>query len=132
MPYLKGRPYAPQGAAWAAAVSGWKAVASDPGCAYDDVVTIRGEDIPRLVTWGINPGQAVGIDGCIPDPSKVTAVDEKASIEEALAYMKLPPGRGDQRHENQRGLSRLLYERAPERFSRGWRSSFGGGALRRA
>jgi 3-isopropylmalate/(R)-2-methylmalate dehydratase large subunit len=90
--YLEGRPYAPKGAAWDAAVAGWKAVASDPGCAYDDVVTIRGEDIPPTVTWGINPGQAVGIDGCIPNPSKVTTVDEKASIEEALAYMKLPPG----------------------------------------
>ena len=90
--YLKGRPYAPTGAAWDAAMAGWKAVASDPGCAYDDVVTIRGEDIPPTVTWGINPGQGVAIDGCIPDPSQVTAADEKASIEEALAYMKLPPG----------------------------------------
>jgi 3-isopropylmalate/(R)-2-methylmalate dehydratase large subunit len=44
------------------------------------------------VTWGINPAQAVGIDGSIPDPSKVKEVDEKASIEEALAYMKLKPG----------------------------------------
>jgi 3-isopropylmalate/(R)-2-methylmalate dehydratase large subunit len=90
--YLEGRPYAPKGAAWDAAVAGWKAVASDPGCAYDDVVTLRGEDIPPTVTWGINPGQAVGIDGHIPDPTKVTTVDEKSSIEEALAYMKLPAG----------------------------------------
>jgi 3-isopropylmalate/(R)-2-methylmalate dehydratase large subunit len=90
--YLKGRPYAPKGAAWDAAVEGWKAVASDPGCPYDDVVTIRGEDIPPTVTWGINPGQGVGIDGSIPDPAKVAAADEKSSIEEALAYMKLKPG----------------------------------------
>ena len=90
--YLQGRPYAPKGAAWEAAVAGWKAVASDPGCVYDDLVTIRGEDIPPTVTWGINPGQAVGIDGRIPDPSQITGADEKASIEEALAYMKLPPG----------------------------------------
>jgi 3-isopropylmalate/(R)-2-methylmalate dehydratase large subunit len=90
--YLEGRPYAPKCAAWDAAVAGWKSVASDPGCAYDDVVTIRGEDIPPTVTWGINPGQAVAIDGCIPDPAAVAAADEKASIEEALAYMKLPPG----------------------------------------
>ena len=90
--YLEGRPYAPKGAAWDAAVAGWKAVASDPGCPYDDVVTIRGEDIPSTVTWGINPGQAVGIDGFIPDPATVAAVDEKSSIEEALAYMKLLPG----------------------------------------
>ncbi len=90
--YLKGRPYAPKGAAWAAAVAEWKAVASDPGCAYDDVVTFRGEEIPPTVTWGINPGQGVDIDGSIPDPAKIAAADEKSSIEEALAYMKLQPG----------------------------------------
>jgi 3-isopropylmalate/(R)-2-methylmalate dehydratase large subunit len=90
--YLEGRPYSPKGAAWDAAVAVWKAVASDPDCAYDDVVTLRGEDIPPTVTWGINPGQAVNIDGCIPDSSKAGSVDEKASIDEALAYMKLPPG----------------------------------------
>jgi 3-isopropylmalate/(R)-2-methylmalate dehydratase large subunit len=90
--YLKGRPYAPTGAGWDAAVARWKGFASDPGCAYDDTVTIRGEEIPPTVTWGINPGQAVAITETIPDPAKATAADEKASIEEALAYMKLRPG----------------------------------------
>ena len=55
--YLKGRPYSPKGAAWDAAVARWKAVASDPGCAYDDVVRIDAGDIAPTVTWGINPGQ---------------------------------------------------------------------------
>jgi 3-isopropylmalate/(R)-2-methylmalate dehydratase large subunit len=90
--YLKGRPYAPAGAKWDAAVARWKSFASDPGCAYDDTVTIRGEEIPPTVTWGINPGQGVAITETIPDPAKATAADEKASIEEALAYMKLRPG----------------------------------------
>jgi 3-isopropylmalate/(R)-2-methylmalate dehydratase large subunit len=90
--YLQGRPYAPAGAKWDAAVARWKAFASDPGCAYDDVVTIRGEEIPPTVTWGINPGQAVAITETIPDPAKATVADEKASIEEALAYMKLRAG----------------------------------------
>jgi 3-isopropylmalate/(R)-2-methylmalate dehydratase large subunit len=90
--YLKGRPYAPAGAAWEAAVARWGAFASDPGCVYDDVVDFRGEDIPPTVTWGINPGQGVAINETIPDPAKATAADEKASIEEALAYMKLTPG----------------------------------------
>ncbi|MFZ9682966.1 MAG: aconitase family protein, partial [Cephaloticoccus sp.] len=51
--YLKGRPYAPSGKAWDEAVTHWRSVASDPGCTYDDVVTIRGEDIAPTVTWGI-------------------------------------------------------------------------------
>jgi 3-isopropylmalate/(R)-2-methylmalate dehydratase large subunit len=90
--YLKGRPYSPKGAAWDQAVAGWRAVASDPGCRYDDVVNLRAQDIAPTVTWGINPGQAVAIDERIPDPAKAATVDEKTSIEEALAYMKLPAG----------------------------------------
>ena len=90
--YLKGRPYSPKGAAWDKAVEQWKSVASDPGCAYDDVVTIKASDIAPTVTWGINPGQGISITETVPDPAKATAVDEKSSIEEALAYMKLKPG----------------------------------------
>jgi len=90
--YLRGRPYAPQGAAWDAAVARWQAFASDPECAYDDVVTIRGQDIPPTVTWGINPGQGIAINETIPDPAKAKDLNEKASIDEALAYMKLQPG----------------------------------------
>ncbi len=90
--YLKGRPYSPKGAAWDAAVAGWKATASDPGCTYDDVVTINAADIAPTVTWGINPGQGIFVTETIPDAQLATDVDEKASIEEALAYMKLQPG----------------------------------------
>jgi 3-isopropylmalate/(R)-2-methylmalate dehydratase large subunit len=90
--YLEGRPYAPKGTAWTAAVARWKSFASDPGCHYDDVVTIDAADIAPTVTWGINPGQGISITEHIPDPAKATAPDEKASIEEALAYMKLQPG----------------------------------------
>jgi 3-isopropylmalate/(R)-2-methylmalate dehydratase large subunit len=90
--YLKGRPYSPKGAAWHEAVARWKAVASDPGCAYDDVVTIDAANIAPTVTWGINPGQGISITENIPDPAKTQVADEKTSIEEALAYMKLKPG----------------------------------------
>ncbi|MBS0663375.1 MAG: 3-isopropylmalate dehydratase large subunit [Verrucomicrobia bacterium] len=89
--YLKGRPYAPQGAAWDEAVVRWRATASEPGCRYDDVVTFRGEDIAPTITWGINPGQAISVIEPVPDPAKA-AGDEKAGIEEALAYMKLKAG----------------------------------------
>jgi len=90
--YLQGRPYAPKGAEWDAAVARWKAVASDPGCHYDDVVKIDAAEIAPTVTWGINPGQGISINEQIPDPAKATDTDEKANIEEALAYMKLQPG----------------------------------------
>ncbi len=90
--YLKGRPYAPAGADWDAAVERWKGFASDPGCSYDDVVIIDAADIAPTVTWGINPGQGISIEQTIPDPETATSVDERASIEEALQYMKLDPG----------------------------------------
>ena len=90
--YLKGRPYSPKGAEWDAAVARWRAVASDPGCHYDHVVKIDAAEIAPTVTWGINPGQGISINEQIPDPAKAKDTDEKANIEEALAYMKLQPG----------------------------------------
>ncbi len=90
--YLQGRPYSPKAAQWDAAVANWQSFASDPGCHYDDVVKIAAADIAPTVTWGINPGQAIAIDESIPDAAKTNVLDEKASTEEALAYMKLTPG----------------------------------------
>ena len=90
--YLKGRPYSPKGAEWDQAVARWKSFASDAGCTYDDVVTIDAASIAPTVTWGINPGQGVSIDENVPSVSDARDVNEKASIEEALAYMKLKPG----------------------------------------
>jgi len=90
--YLQGRPYSPKGAAWDEAVKRWKSFASDAGCHYDDVVKIDAASIEPTVTWGINPGQGLSVNECIPDPAQAKSVDEKASIEEALAYMKLKPG----------------------------------------
>jgi 3-isopropylmalate/(R)-2-methylmalate dehydratase large subunit len=89
--YLEGRPYAPKGAAWDEAVTRWKAVASDEGCAYDDVVTIDAAGIAPTVTWGINPGQAIAVDEDVPHPERVPA-GERASVLEALAHMRLEGG----------------------------------------
>ncbi len=90
--YLQGRPYVPKGAAWDQALARWREVASDPGCPYDDVVRIDATAIAPTVTWGINPGQGLAITESIPDPSRARGADEKAAIDEALAYMKLSPG----------------------------------------
>ncbi len=90
--YLKGRPYAPKGADWEAAVERWKGYASDADCTYDDVVNIRAEDIAPTVTWGINPGQGVFIDQNIPKIEDGSTESERAGIEEALEYMKFEGG----------------------------------------
>jgi 3-isopropylmalate/(R)-2-methylmalate dehydratase large subunit len=90
--YLKGRPYSPKGAAWDEAVARWKGFASDADAKYDDVVNIRAEDIAPTVTWGINPSQAISIGENIPTPEGAKDANEKASIVEALEYMKLQAG----------------------------------------
>ena len=68
-----------------------RAPASDPGCRYDDVVSINATDIAPTVTWGINPGQGIAINETIPDPEKAAAADQKAAIEEALKASKVRP-----------------------------------------
>ena len=89
--YLKGKPYSPTDENWAQAVEQWSSFSSDEGCQYDDVVKIDASDIGPTVTWGINPSQAIGINENIPDPVKFDN-KEKASIEEAIEYMKVIPG----------------------------------------
>jgi 3-isopropylmalate/(R)-2-methylmalate dehydratase large subunit len=89
--YLRGRRYAPEGAAFDRAVEWWRGIASDEGASYDDVVEIDGNRIAPSVTWGINPGQNLGIDESIPTLAQ-TPDDERASVSEALEYMDFKPG----------------------------------------
>ena len=89
--YLKGRNYSPPTNEWDQAASRWMAFASDDNCGYDDRIEIDASDIVPTVTWGINPGQAIGIDQVIPDPDLAES-SERTSIEEAIDYMKLSPG----------------------------------------
>ena len=90
--FLRGRPYVPQGDALAKAAEGWLAFASDADARYDDVVVIDAAEIAPSVTWGISPDHGLFIDETIPDPARAASATERESIEEALAYMKLPPG----------------------------------------
>ncbi|MFH0938784.1 MAG: 3-isopropylmalate dehydratase large subunit [Planctomycetota bacterium] len=90
--YLKGRKYAPQGAAWGVAIKRWQAVTSDANARYDDCVDIDAKQIRPIVTWGINPGQAITIDEKIPMLEDGQDVTERTAIAEALAYMKLKGG----------------------------------------
>ncbi len=89
--YLEGRPYAPKGAEWDAAVQRWRALASESGARYDDVVVLDAAEIAPTVTWGINPGQAIAIGENVPHPDRVPAA-ERAGTLEALKHMKLTAG----------------------------------------
>ncbi|HEX6276586.1 MAG TPA: 3-isopropylmalate dehydratase large subunit [Polyangiaceae bacterium] len=90
--YLKGREFAPKGAAWERALEYWRSVASDPDATYDDIVKFDAKDIAPTVTWGINPGQSVSVTERIPKVEDAASSAEKESIREALEYMQLPAG----------------------------------------
>ncbi len=89
--YLKGRDFAPQGDAWDKAVEWWQSIRSDEDAIYDDVVTFDAADIQPTVTWGITPGQGLGIGETIPIAETLPPGD-RAIAEEAYQYMKLTPG----------------------------------------
>lgn len=84
--FLEGRPYAPQGEAFARAVSWWKTLSSDLDAHYDDKVGFDGRVLQPMVTWGINPGQSVGVGEAIPAPANLSE-DDRISFEEALNFM---------------------------------------------
>ena len=90
--YLKGRPYAPKGAYWDAAVEYWKSLATDPGATYDKVVIIDAADIAPSVTWGTSPEDVVPITGVVPDPASFADPSKQAAAAKSLAYMGLEPG----------------------------------------
>ena len=89
--YLEGRSFAPAGDAFERATAAWRAVRSDADASYDDRVVLEGEAIEPTVTWGINPGQSVGVNGALPDPAGA-ADGERAGIEEALHFMGFSAG----------------------------------------
>jgi 3-isopropylmalate/(R)-2-methylmalate dehydratase large subunit len=89
--YLRGRELAPKGDAWTRAVAWWRGMASDRDAQYDDVVELPGASIPPSVTWGINPGQNVGVDERLPSPADAPDAD-RPSLDEAYQYMGLVPG----------------------------------------
>ncbi|KAI9104511.1 putative alpha-isopropylmalate isomerase [Phlyctochytrium arcticum] len=89
--YLKGRPLAPKGKDWDAAVAYWTSLQSDPGAKYDIEVEIDAQDIVPTVTWGTSPQDVVAITGTTPDPANETDPGKRAGMERALAYMGLEP-----------------------------------------
>ena len=90
--YLKGRPYAPKGADWDAAVAYWTSLATDPGATYDKTVIIDAANIAPSVTWGTSPEDVVPITGIVPDPASFADPSKQAAAAKSLAYMGLTPG----------------------------------------
>ena len=89
--YVMGRPHAPKAAQWEAALAWWKTLFSDDDAHFDKVVTLRGEDIAPVVTWGTSPEDVLPITGVVPDPESFTGGKVDAA-RRSLEYMGLVPG----------------------------------------
>ena len=90
--YLKGRPHAPKGELWDAAVADWRTLATDEGATYDKEVFLDAADIEPYVSWGTNPGQVIKLSGSIPSPDDFEDTTERNAAERALEYMGLSAG----------------------------------------
>ncbi len=90
--YLEGRPSAPHGAAWDAAVADWRTLATDDGAKFDKEVWIDAADLKPSVSWGTNPSQTATIDDVIPDPAVLADAASRESAVRALQYMGLKAG----------------------------------------
>ena len=87
--YVKGRPFAPQGADWDAAVEAWKDLVSDADAVFDTVVELDATQIKPQVSWGTSPEMVLAVDQNVPDPAKEADLVKRGSIERALKYMGL-------------------------------------------
>lgn len=87
--YVKGRPFAPQGADWDAAVEAWKDLVSDVDAVFDTVVELDAAQIKPQVSWGTSPEMVLAVDQNVPDPAKEADLVKRGSIERALKYMGL-------------------------------------------
>ena len=90
--YLQGRPHAPTGADWDAALAYWQTLRTDDDATFDAEVIIEASELSPFVTWGTNPGQGVPLAGSVPSPEDAADEVERVAIERALEYMDLAPG----------------------------------------
>ncbi|WP_033437570.1 3-isopropylmalate dehydratase large subunit [Saccharothrix sp. NRRL B-16314] len=90
--YLEGRPHAPSGADWDAAVEYWKTLRTDDDAEFDAEVRLDADELTPFVTWGTNPGQGLPLSASVPDPEAIGDDNERVAAEKALTYMGLEPG----------------------------------------
>lgn len=89
--YIKGREFAPQGAAWDKAVAQWSSLFTDAGASFDKEISLDAADIAPMITYGTNPGMGIGVNENIPTAANVNEND-KSGLEKSLAYMGLTAG----------------------------------------
>ena len=90
--YIKGRPHAPQGEDWDAAVEYWSSLPTDEGATFDAEVFLDADELEPFVTWGTNPGQGVSLSDTVPNPEHFDDPNARAAAERALEYMDLTAG----------------------------------------
>jgi len=90
--YVEGRPHAPKGPDWEAALDEWRTLPSDPGATFDAEVELDATQLKPYVSWGTNPAQSVTIDETVPDPASFDEPSKRDAASRALAYMDLEPG----------------------------------------
>jgi 3-isopropylmalate/(R)-2-methylmalate dehydratase large subunit len=90
--YLRGRPHAPSGNDWDAAVAYWRTLVSDPDATFDKEIVLDAASVTPFVTWGTNPGQGVALGGRVPDPADISDESQRIAATRALEYMALSPG----------------------------------------
>lgn len=90
--YLRGRPHAPQGEDWDAAVAYWETLRTDEDAVFDHEVVIDAASLSPFVTWGTNPGQGAPLSASVPDPADFEDPSDRLAAEKALEYMALEPG----------------------------------------
>jgi 3-isopropylmalate/(R)-2-methylmalate dehydratase large subunit len=90
--YIKGRPHAPTGADWDAALANWKTLKSDPDAKFDKEIFLNADELSPFVTWGTNPGQGVPLNEIVPTPDSFADEQERRAAENALTYMDLKAG----------------------------------------
>ncbi len=122
--YVMGRPHAPKGAAWEAALAQWKTLYSDPGAHYDKVLELDAAEIAPVVTWGTSPEDVLPITGVVPAPEDFTGGKVEAA-RRSLDYMGLDAGHEALGHRDRHGVHRLLHQR-PHRGSARGRQGDGG------
>ena len=112
--YVEGRPEAPKGADWDAAVAYWKTLVTDDDAEYDAEIVVDASEITPWVTWGTNPGQGVALGGVVPTPEDFEDAVDRVAAEKALD-LHGPRGRyADARGQGRHGVRRLLHQR-PDR-----------------
>jgi 3-isopropylmalate/(R)-2-methylmalate dehydratase large subunit len=90
--YVKGKPHAPSGADWDAAIAYWKTLVTDEDAKFDKEIYLNADELAPFVTWGTNPGQGLPLSASVPNPADIANPEDRGAAERALEYMDLKPG----------------------------------------